>query len=175
MRAHVVRGVAVVAVVMTAAGGCSLLRVPSGSGPPRPLSQQTLDEVETDVKAIEQALIVFVPPELIAGPVESARGSILGCASGGASWGSHTSVPVMSQPDLDELARELQTTWDRAGEFDFDLTEASTGDPRLVLSSPTLGRYYVERVEDTLQVASFSTCFAYDAERDGHRWEIGAE
>jgi len=175
MRARVLRVVALIALVMTATGGCSSLWSLSGSRPPVPLSQQTLVEVKADVKAIEQELIMFVPPELVDGPVESAGGSTLGCRTGGASWGSHTSVPVTSQPDLDEFASDLEATWDRAGEFDVDLTEASTGDPRLVLTSPSLGRYYVERVEEFLQVASFSTCFAYDVERDGERWEIAAE
>ena len=34
---------------------------------------------------------------------------------------------------------------------------------------------YYRQFDDKVQVLSFSTCFAYDVERDGHRWEIAAE
>jgi hypothetical protein len=139
------------------------------------LSQQTLVEIKAVVKAIEMEVASFVPPDLAVSIEEKSSGSIMDCAPGGVSWGSSTAVVVTAQPDLGDLAKSLREGWPRAGDFEFELTKGSTGEPRLILRSKELGNYYVRRVEDVLQVASFSTCFAYDEERDGYAWEIAAE
>jgi hypothetical protein len=162
-------------VLVTTIGGCSWHHASSGTGARSEISQQTMGEVKVVVKGIEQEVAAFVPPDLVTGEVESTDGSLTGCAPGAASWGSHTALPVSRPPAFRELADDLREHWSRVGDFDVELTEGSTGEPRLILRSPVLGNYYVEMIEEFLQVASFSTCFAYDAERDGYDWEIGAE
>jgi hypothetical protein len=169
------RPVAIVAAVIMTLGGCSLINQPPGRAERAPVSRETLAEIKLVVKGVEHEVAAFVPESLTAGSVESGGGSITDCAPGGVSWGSNTSVPVSSQPDYDDFTNELKEHWSRADEFDFELTEGSTGEPRLILRSPTLGNYYVERIQEFVQVASFSPCFAYDAERDGYAWEIAAE
>lgn len=164
-----------VVVVVTSLGGCSTEGLSNGTSTTPVVSQQTLAEIKPVVKGIEQEVAAYVPPDLVAGEVDSAGGSISDCAPGAVSWGSHTAVPVSRPPDFDELTAELRARWSRAGDFEIELTEGSTQEPRLILRSPVLGDYYVEMIEESLQVASFSTCFAYDAERDGYDWEIGAE
>jgi hypothetical protein len=169
-------GAAILAVVLTASlGGCSWRQAYNGAGARTQISQQTLAEIRVVVKEIEREVAAFVPPDLVTGEVESTSGSLTGCSPGAASWGSHTALPVSRPPAFRELADDLREHWSRAGDFDVELTEGSTGEPRLILRSPVLGNYYVEMIEEFLQVASFSTCFAYDAERDGYDWEIGAE
>jgi hypothetical protein len=139
------------------------------------LSQQTLVEIKTVVKEIEVEVASFVPGDVRVEIREKAGGSIMDCAPGGVTWGSSTLVVVTEQPDLRELEKTLRAEWHRAPDFEFELTKGSTGEPRLIMRSATLGNYYVHRRGDGLQVASFSTCFAYDPERDGYAWEIAAE
>ena len=155
-------------------GGCA---VPPNERrrPAPPLSQQTLVEVEQVVKTIEVELASFVPDELTVAVEEKSRGSVMGCAPGGMSWGSSTIVRVAEQPDLRGVEVAVRSSWERAADFDIELTQGSTGDPRLVLRSAELGNYHFRQFDDKVQVLSFSTCFAYDAERDGRRWEIFAE
>ena len=164
-------GVVLLAVVL---GGCTVPPFELRRAAP-PLSQQTLVEVEQVVKAIEVELASFVPDEVTIVIEEKSGGSVMGCAPGGMSWGSSTVVRVTEQPDLSDVAAAVRTGWARAGEFEIELTEASTGDPSLVLRSAEFGNYYFRQFDDKVQVLSFSTCFAYDAERDGHRWEIATE
>jgi len=139
------------------------------------LSPQPLSEIKLVVKGIEADIMSFVPEALIVDIEETPGGVLTGCAPGGASWGSNTSAIVTRQPDLGELVDDLRAGWSRADQFKFELTERATGEPRLVLRSEALGNYYVERIQEYLQVASFSTCFAYDEKRDGYAWEIAAE
>ncbi|TWX40976.1 hypothetical protein ES689_06205 [Frigoribacterium sp. ACAM 257] len=127
------------------------------------------------MKAIEVELASFVPDEVTVVIEEKTRGSIMDCAPGGVSWGSSTVVRVTEQPDLGDVAAAVRAGWARTGEFEIELTEASTGDPSLVLRSAQLGNYYFRQFDDKVQVLSFSTCFAYDEERDGYPWEIAAE
>jgi len=169
------RAATLAVVVVTSLGGCSTVGLSNSTSATPVVSQQTLAEIKPVVKGIEQEVAAFVPLGLVAGEVYSAGGSISDCAPGAVSWGSHTAVPVSRPPDLDELTAELRARWSRAGDFEVDLTEGSTQEPRLILRSPVLGDYYVEMIEESLQVASFSTCFAYDEERDGYAWEIFAE
>ena len=159
----------------TSLGGCAWRHASDGSGVRTEISRQTLAEVRVVVKKIEEEVAAFVPPDLVTGEVESTTGSLTGCAPGAASWGSHTSMPVSRPPAFTAFTEDLREHWPRAGDFEFELTEGSTGEPRLILRSSALGNYYVEMIEEFLQVASFSTCFDYDEQRDGYDWEIGAE
>ena len=170
-RTAAVAGVVLLTIVLS---GCAVPQFELRRPAP-PLSQQTLVEVEQVVKAIEVELASFVPDEVTVAIEEKSRGSVMACAPGGVSWGSSTVVRVTEQPDLAGVEAAVRSRWARAGEFDIELTEASTGDPRLVLRSVELGNYYFRQFDDKVQVLSFSTCFAYDVERDGERWEIAAE
>lgn len=170
------RGAVVLAVALVASlGGCTVEHTQNGARAAPVVSQQTLAEIKVVVKGIEHEVATLVPRELVTGENDSVGGSISDCAAGAVSWGSHTSVPVKRPPDFDELTADLLEHWPRAGDFEVDLTEGSTGEPRLILRNPALGNYYVEMIEEVLQVASVSACFAYDEERDGYAWEIAAE
>jgi hypothetical protein len=160
---------------MVMLGGCSTGQVGNGRDPGAVLSQETLAEVKIVVKEIELEIAGHVPDSVRLGIREKTQGALTECAPGGAVWGSSTVVDVSEQPDLGALEARLRADWPRAPDFDFELTRGSTDEPRLVLRSPELGNYWVQRREDVLQVASFSTCFDYDEERDGYDWEIGAE
>lgn len=144
-------------------------------GVERPLSNQSLVEVQHVVKTIEVELASFVPDDVTIRVEEKAGGSISDCAPGGVSWGSSTIVRVVEQPDLGTVVDALMDGWSRADEFEIDLTETRKGEQRLVLRSAGLGSYHFRRFDDAVQVLSFSTCFAYDEERDGYAWEIFAE
>lgn len=158
-------------VVVLALGGCGVGR-DSGEEDNGPVvSPQTLAEVKVAVKEIAG----HVPDSVRLGIREKTQGVLTGCAPGGAAWGSSTAVDVSEQPDLGVLESRLRDDWTRGPDFEFELTRGSTDEPRLVLRSSTLGNYWVQRRESVLQVASFSTCFAYDEARDGYDWEIGAE
>ena len=158
-----------------ALGGCGVERDGDERDAGPVLSQQTLAEVKIVVKEIEVEIAGHVPDSVRLGIHEKTQGALTGCAPGGAVWGSSTAVVVSEQPDLGDLEARLREDWSRAPDFEFELTRGSTGEPRLVLRSTVLGDYWVQRRESVLQVASFSTCFAYDAERDGYDWEIAAE
>jgi hypothetical protein len=169
------RTAVVVGLVVTVLGGCGMAHFVGREEVAPVLSRQTLAEVKVVVKEIEVEIASFVPEDVRVEIREKAGGSIMDCAPGGVTWGSSTFVVVTEQPDLHELEETLRAEWHRAPDFEFDLTKGSTGEPRLVLRSATSGNFYVHRRGDGLQVASFSTCFAYDPERDGYAWEIAAE
>jgi hypothetical protein len=162
-------------VLVMALGGCGVGRngVERDAGPV--VSQQTLAEVKIVVKEIEVEIAGHVPDSVRLGIRQKTQGVLTGCSPGGAVWGSSTAVDVSEQPELGALEARLREDWSRAPDFEFELTRGSTGEPRLILRSTVLGNYWVQRREDVLQVASFSTCFAYDEERDGYAWEISAE
>jgi hypothetical protein len=155
-------------------GSCTLMSTPQPERPAPVVSQQTLAEIKPVVKAIEVEIASFVPADLVIEIEEKPGGSILDCP-GGVNWGSSTAIVVTEQPDLDQLRTDLEAGWPRADDFEFERTEGPTGNPRLILRSESLGRYWVTRVEDVLQVASFSACFSYDPLRDGYAWQIAAE
>lgn len=141
----------------------------------RRLSNESLLEVQHVVKTIEVELASFVPDDVTIRVEEKAGGSISDCAPGGVSWGSSTVVRVTEQPDLGNVVDAVEDEWARADEFEIDLSETPKGEQRLVLRSAELGNYHFRRFDDAVQVLSFSTCFAYDEERDGYAWEIFAE
>ncbi|MBF4577955.1 hypothetical protein [Frigoribacterium sp. VKM Ac-2530] len=148
--------------------------VPYPEKPAPVVSQQTLAEIKPVVKAIEVEIASFVPVDLVIELQEKPGGSILDCP-GGVNWGSSTAVVMTEHLDLDQLERDLKAGWPRAADFEFERSEGPTGNPRLLLRSKSLGQYWVRRVEDGLQVMSFSACFAYDPLRDGYAWDIAAE
>jgi hypothetical protein len=167
------RFVATIVILTSTVGGCAMAPLEGRTEPV--LSRQSLAEIKKVVKDIEVEVASFAPDELTVAMEEKPGGSISDCAPGGVSWGSSTSVVMTEPADLEELATALRAEWPRSRHFEIELTEGSTGAPRLALKSSEFGNYYVRLLDDGLQVLSFSTCFAYDEERDGYAWEIAAE
>lgn len=173
----VVAGLLVCSLIL---GGCVVRERLLEEEPAHAVSQQTLVEVQADVKAVEVEIATFVPESQRIEIREKPGGVISSCGAGGTSWGSSTTVVARVEPDLAQLNSDLERSWTRAADFSFELTTGSTGEPRLIIDSERLGTYIVEVYAgeadgDELRILSFSTCFAYDPERDGHPWEIAAE
>jgi hypothetical protein len=156
-------------------GGIAVSRELRTTEPARVLSQQTLADVKVDVKAIEAEIAALVPESVRTEIRKKSGGVIMNCAPGGVSWGSSTRVVLSGEPDLVRLRDDLEREWPRAAEFEFTSTTGSTDEPRLIIDSDRLGSYIIDPYGHELQILSFSTCFAYDPERDGYAWEIAAE
>lgn len=156
-------------------GGVAMNEELRSTEPARVLSQQTLAEVKVDVKAIEAEIAAVVPEPIRVEIRDKPGGVIMDCAPGGVSWGSSTRIITSEAPDLARLRDDLQREWSRAADFELTLTTGSTDEPRLIIDSDHLGSYIVDPYGHELQILSFSTCFAYDPERDGYAWEIAAE
>ena len=167
-RAHVVLLILVVTLTI-GLGGCTTMKSEPASEGPSSLSRE---EAAAESRQFSERIARLVPGYEDDLFTENERGSTLGCQLGGVTWTRGFHVRLQGPPDMEVLSRILRDDLREETDFTVEDTQASTGDPRIIVTGPGGQSYMIEWFMGELDIDSFSRCFVLVPERDGYQWEF---